>query len=837
MHVPLSWLADHATLPVGSTGDEVAEALVRVGFETEDVHLPPVTTGGLVIGKVLSIEELTGFKKPIRFCQVDCGPGNGPDGTDAPRGIICGARNFAEGDLVVVALPGAVLPGDFAIATRPTYGKISDGMICSVRELGIGTDHEGILVLRGTDDPDPLPDGDFVIGADAREVIGATDPVIELAITPDRGYALSIRGLARETGAALDVPYRDVAHEKPLPERAEAGWPVHIADPAGCGRFVTVRVSGVNPAAPSPYWMRKRLQQAGIRSISLAVDVTNYIMVEYGQPLHAFDSDKLTGDITVRRAAPGEKLKTLDAAVRPLDPDDLVVADESGAISLAGVMGGETTEISDATTQVLIEAAWWNPATIYRTARRHKLPSEASRRFERGVDPEIAAVAAEAAAELLVTYGGGQILGRSDVGTWATPEPVPLKLSEPQRLAGRAYTPAQITHRLAQIGCQVSDVADDLVTVTPPSWRPDLTRPADLVEEVARLEDYDTIPSILPIAPAGTGLTARQRRHRAVAAELADAGLIETLSFPFVGPQDFDALGLPADDPRRYTVKLLNPLDSARRELASTLLPGLLDTVVRNLSRGARDLALYEIGRVFLPSTNAPAVPDLPVDRRPDEQELAVAEASLPAQPRHVAAVLTGDWERPGWWGAGRAATWADVIELARRVGRAAGIELRVSAAEAAPWHPGRCARLAVGDFPVGYAGELHPQVCETLGLPARTVAFELDLDLLPAPPLARGRSVSAFPPVNLDLALVVPIATPAADVERALVAGGGALLESIRLFDVYTGDQVAAGYKSLAYSLVVRSPERTLTAAEALAVRDAALAAAHETTGAVLRG
>src|SRR6478752_5137120 len=447
MHLSLEWLADAVSLPTGTTTDEVADTLVRIGFEVEDVHTVPPTEGKLVVGTVLSIEELTGLKKPIRFCRVDVGPGNGPDGGDEPRGIICGATNFVTGDTVVVALPGSTLPGGFEIASRKTYGRISDGMICSTRELGIGTEHDGILVIG----PIAAP------GADARALIGSDDAVIELAITPDRGYALSIRGLGREVAAGFDLPFTDPA-DRDLPERAAGGWPVAIADPDGCGRFVTVRVEGINPAAPSPFWLRRRLSAAGIRSISLAVDVTNYVMLDLGQPLHAFDAGKLTGPITVRRAVDGETLLTLDGAKRTLVADDLVVADDSGAISMAGVMGGESTEISASTTTVVIEAAYWKPTVIARTARRHRLPSEASRRFERSVDPWVAVVAAEAAAELLVRYGGGMIVGRSDVSGNPLPQAViGLSLGEPQRLTGRPYEPAVIAHRLQQVGCTVSN--------------------------------------------------------------------------------------------------------------------------------------------------------------------------------------------------------------------------------------------------------------------------------------------------------------------------------------------------------------------------------------------
>jgi phenylalanyl-tRNA synthetase beta chain len=836
MRLSLEWLTDALTLPADATADDLSDTLVRIGFEVEDVHPVPPTAGALVVGRVLEIEELTGLRKPIRFCQVDVGPGNGPDGSDDPRGIICGATNFATGDAVVVALPGAVLPGGFEIASRTTYGHVSDGMICSNRELGIGHEHDGILVIASADESS---NGQGAVpGSDARPIIGADDVVIELAITPDRGYALSIRGLARELAAAYELSFTDPGARE-LPERSAGGWPVTIADPVGCGRFATVHVEGIDPSAPSPYWIRRRLTAAGIRSISLAVDVTNYVMVELGQPLHAFDADRLTGSITVRRAVQGETLVTLDGSKRTLVADDLVVADESGAISMAGVMGGESTEISSATTNVIIEGACWDPPVIMRTVRRHRLPSEAARRFERTVDPAIAAAAAERAADLLVRYGGGTVVGRSDV--WGDPLPRPdieLTVTEPERLVGRPYDRSVIVHRLEQVGCAVSDAASGAasISVTPPTWRPDLIRPADLVEEVARLEGFDSIPSVLPPAPPGTGLTPAQRRERLVAADLASAGLTQVLSFPFQSTADLDRLDLPADDIRRSMVTVANPLDADRPGMTTTLLTGLLDTVLRNMSRGSRDLSLFEIGSVFLPRRNAPAAPPVGVDRRPDAQTLAVLDASLPNQPLHVAAVLAGARERSGWWGAGRPAGWPDAVELARRICATAGVPIRVVAAEQAPWHPGRCASIRVGDWPIGFAGELAPKVVERLGLPPRTAALELNLDGLPQRQTPTAPVISAFPPVNLDVALVAPDTVPAADLAAALRSGGGELLESLRLFDVYSGDQVPAGHRSLAFALVVRAPDRTLTAADATAVRDRAVAAT-ERLGASLRG
>ncbi len=831
MRAPLEWLREYVALPAEVTVADIETALIRIGHEVEGVHTPPTITGDLVVARVSAIEELTEFKKPIRFVTLAVGAGQGADGS-AERQVICGARNFAVGDLVVAALPGAVLPGDFAIASRSTYGRVSDGMICSAAELHVGDDHDGIIVL---DAVDPAA----VVGTDARDLVGATDSVLELAITPDRGYALSIRGLARELSAAFEVPFTDPA-TGPIRDVAGAAdpWPVTIEDETGCDRFVVVKVSGVDPTAKSPYRMRRRLLAAGIRSISLAVDVTNYVMVELGQPLHAFDAATLRGPITVRRAFAGETLTTLDGVARTLDDTDLVVADPGGAVSLAGVMGGASTEIGAGTTEVLIEAAHWTPSVISRTARRRSLTSEASRRFERDVDPAVAPGAAERAAELLVRFGGGRIeAGRTDVGAPTPPAVVAMRVSEPERLLGRPVGVATATRRLEQVGCTVApSAAGNVLQVTPPSWRPDLLRPADLVEEIARLDGFDLIGSELPAAPVGPGLTAAQRRTRSVATDLAAIGLTEVLSFPFIGARDFDALGIDAGDIRRRTSTLRNPLDAQRPLMRSTLLPGLLETLSRNLSRGARDVALYELGSVFLPRPDAPRPPVLAVGARPSDHDLAVLEAAVPTQVQHVGAVIAGHWERSGWWGPGRDADWMDIIELARRIGRSAGADLRVEPADLAPWHPGRCAGIRVGDWPVGYAGELHPAVLERLGLPARTVALELNLSGFPARRPVVAPSISAFPPVLQDLALIVDAVVPADRVADVLRRAGGPLLESVRLFDVYTGEPVPAGRKSLAFALSVRATDRTLTGAEAQQVRDAVVDAAATECGAVLR-
>lgn len=895
MRVPVSWLTEHLELGDDVTPDRLVEAFVNLGVEVEGVEQVGNVTGPLVVGRVAEIEELTEFKKPIRYCRVEVGgpedpaedsadaeddtaagaAGDGDDGTadggddadsaetDAasenadgaetgtgdtdtsgdtadlggglpqPRtnGIVCGARNFAEGDLVVVALPGAVLPGDFAISARKTYGRVSEGMICSAKELGIGEDHSGILVLPpGTADP----------GDDAREILDLDDTVLDVTPTPDRGYALSIRGLARELSCALDVPFGDPARVD-VPEPEGEAWPVRVEDPEGCPRFVLRRVTGLDAGAPTPWWMRRRLLLAGMRSISLAVDVTNYVMLELGQPLHAFDTGSIKGDLVVRRAAEGETLTTLDDAERALDPDDVVIADDTGVISLAGTMGGATTEISAESTDVLLEAAHWDPASISRTARRHKLFSEAAKRFERFADPQLCEAALERAAKLLRQYGDGSIQpGRTVVGEAAPMPAVTMPINLPDKVAGVRYERGVTVGRLTQIGCKVSiDTADDgttLVSAVPPSWRSDLVQPADLVEEVLRLEGYDSIPSELPPAPAGRGLSEAQRRERAVSRSLAEAGYVEVLPFPFVSESVWDRFALPADDERRRTVEVRNPLEADKNRLTTTLLPGLLETLQRNISRGSRDVALFHIGQVVLPGEDGGAAPDPGVAGRPDDEQLAALEAAVPHQPRHVAVVLSGRRLRDGWWGQGEQAGWADAIQAARLVAQAAKTELRVEADDVLPWHPGRCARLVAGESTIGHAGELHPKVLEALELPPRTVAMELDLDALPLREVRPAPSISAFPPVLLDVALVVADDVPSADVADALRSGGGELLEDVTLFDLYTGEQVGEGKHSLAYKLRFRAGDRTLTVEEATEARDAAVAAVTERCGATLR-
>jgi phenylalanyl-tRNA synthetase beta chain len=834
MRAPVSWLREYVDLPDDVTARDLAARLIAAGLEVETVdHVGADITGPLVVGRVLTlVDEQHSNGKTIRWCRVDVGPvHNDPADDDVPpgRGIVCGALNFAVDDLVVVSLPGAVLPGGFAITARRTYGHVSDGMICSSRELGTGDDHDGIIVL-------PADAG--APGDDAIALLGLREDVLDIAVTPDRGYALSLRGIAREAATAYGVPFRDPAALE-VAEAPADDWPVELADLEGCDRFVFRSVTGFDEAATSPVWLQRRLAQAGMRPISLAVDVTNYVMLELGQPLHAYDRSRLRGTVVVRRAEPGEQLETLDGVVRTLDPDDLLITDDRGPIGIAGVMGGASTEIDATTTDIVIEAAHFEPTTIARSARRHRLPSEASRRFERGVDDRLQEAAAERAVRLLSELGGATVVGTATVADRGRSRvEVDLDLDLPSRLVGHTYPHDEVERLLTAVGCTV-EVSGSRALVVPPSWRPDLRMPADLVEEVARLHGYDAIPALLPVAPGGRGMTDAQRLRRRVGQVLAGAGFTEVLTYPFVSPSVHDAFGLAADDARRRSVRLANPLSEEEPELRTSLLPGLLATLRRNVSRGIDDVALFETGLVFRPRPGAPDVAPRPgVTGPPSRDELLALDAALPDQPRRVAVVMAGAREAAGWWGEGRAATWADAVEAARLVADAARAELTVRSDQHAPWHPGRCAVLLAGSDVVGHAGELHPRTLGELGLPPRTVAMELDLDLLArhGSPVAPAPRVLTYPVAKEDVALVVDASVPAADVAAALRDGAGELLERVRLFDVYTGEQVGAGSRSLAFNLRFRAEGRTLTVEEVSAARDAAVAEARRRTGAVQR-
>ncbi|MDF1489849.1 phenylalanine--tRNA ligase subunit beta [Tessaracoccus caeni] len=831
MKVPVSWLRELVTLPADVTPAELAAQLTSVGLTVERIEeISAPVTGPLVIGRVLSlVNEPQKNGKTIRYCRVDVGPEHNDPATDeypASRGIVCGAHNFAEGDLVVVSLPGVVLPDDFRIAARKTYGHISDGMICSELELGMGEDHDGIIVLPATSSLKP--------GDDAIAAFWSADEVLEIEVTPDLAYCLSMRGMAREAAIANGVSFTD-PYRKAMPEPTDGGYPV-VLESERCSSFVAITVEGVDPSAATPKVIVDRLRASGVRAISLAVDVTNYVMLESGQPLHAYDAATLQGPIRVRLAAEGEKLRTLDGQDRTLVADDLLITDDSGPIGLAGVMGGETTEVSDATTSIVLEAASFQPASVSRTFRRHALPSEASKRFERTVDPGLGYAAARRAAKLLVKHGGGTITAETVVGGVPAARKITLRAGLISHILGVEIAQDEITRILSASGIGVT-VLGDALTLEVPSWRNDLVDPYDVVEEVGRKYGYHRIGLRVPTAPMGGGLTPRQRDRRAVVQAVADLGFNQVLSLPFVAPEDFDKLQLPADDPRRDAVRLANPLSEAQPFLRTTLLPGLFAAVARNKSRSLDDLALFETGSGFF-GAERPAAPKPSVAYRPSEEELVALDAALPAQPEVLAGVVAGNWLPAGWNRAAVPADWTHVVALAEAAAASVGVTLtRRNVSEVSPWHPGRCAELSVDGQVLGFVGELHPVVIEAYGLPARACAVEFNLgDLLEhAGDGGRIGSLPGFPMAKEDVALIVDAEVPAADVEAALVEGAGELLESISLFDVYTGEQVGEGKKSLAYALRFRA-DRTLTDAEAAEARQAAVTLAAGRFGATQR-
>lgn len=833
----LTSLLNNADNPGWSvTSEELDAGFVRVGFETEGYEPLPKTTGPLVVGRVEEIEELTDFKKPIRYCQVNVGDANG---TGELQGIICGARNFKLNDLVVVSLPGAVLPGGFEISARKTYDHISNGMMASEAELGFTSKSDGIIVL---------PEGAGEPGQDAREVLGGFDDTIfEVNVTPDRGYALSARGLGREVASAFDLEYKDVAKDPSVAEidvsavPAPTGdlIPITLEESAKVQRFGLRKVEGIDPSAQAPFWMKRALMLAGVRSVNAATDVTNFVMLLIGQPMHAFDADKVAGGLRVHNAQGGEEFETLDHTKRTLTPGDVVISDDNGIQSLAAIMGGTTSEISENTTNVYFEAAAWDALTVARSARHHKLSSEASRRFERGVDPTLIEVALDIACALLVQIAGGTISDKRTLveGSVQDRQPINLRVAHPSELIGVEYSKETVVKRLQEVGCEIVYNGDDLV-VTPPAWRTDLNEPVELIEEIVRLEGLDDIPLVLPTPRGGRGLSPVQRRRRAVTHALAYSGYAEVIPTPFMSNTVLDTWGLDADDERRRVVKVQNPLDADYGVLATTLLPAMLEAVGRNVARGRHDLSLFSVAQVAFKTADSSPMPS--VAARPEESVVEELIESLPQQPLHAATVATGNLELEGPWGDGRAYTWSDAVESAQVVARAAGVDLDIASAEQLPWHPGRCAELSVNidgeTHVVGHAGELHPQVLEALGLPARTCAMEIDLTALPLGEKLPAPVLSSFPAVHQDVALVVEEEVPAEAVRRTLEESAGELIEEVALFDVYRSESLGENKKSLAFGLIFRAPDRTLTEDEASEGRLAATEAAKEKFGAQMR-
>ena len=821
MKVPLSWLAEYVELPKDASPHDVMEQLVRVGLEEESA-IGGEITGPVVVGKVLEfVEEEQSNGKTIRWCQVQVGPK-----PEDVRGIVCGARNFEVGDKVVVTLPGAVLPGGFEIAARKTYGHISDGMIASAKELSLSDDHDGILrlVTLGLD-----PE----LGSDALELLGLNEAAAEVNVTPDRGYCFSIRGIAREYSHATKAKFTDPA-SLVTPEKV-SGFDLKVADSApihgtaGCSNFLLVGVEGIDATSPTPSWMANRLKLAGMRSISIAVDITNYVMLEMGQPLHAYDLDRLTGGIEVRRAKKGEKITTLDDKERILHEEDLLITDQSGPIGIAGVMGGASTEVSDATTKILLEAAIFDPISIARSARRHKLPSEASRRFERGVDHKVSAYAAARAAQLLVELAGGKLSG---LGAEHVTEMAAVKISMdagfPSALVGYEYQEKEVVAALEMIGCKVS--GNGSLEVEVPSWRPDLRHKTDLAEEVARLVGYDKIPATIPVAPPGRGLTRKQQLRRKVLGTLVGGGFVEVLNYPFYSPEQNSWFS------SSKAIELENPIQSEAGQLRKELLPGLLQAASRNVSRANSNLAIFEEGSAFM--SGGTAVTSLPVgNERPSDKVLASLNASIPSQPRKLAGVVLGDWvpQQPGQ--ASIEAGYQQAISALFSALGSIGVEAALTQSEVMGLHPGRGAKVIVSGKEVGIAGELHPDIADELHLPGRVGVFEVDLSAIYdlSPELITATEIGVMPAATQDLSLVVGLDVSAADLVKTIEEGAGELLESISLVDDWRSETLGQK-KSLTFSMVFRAKDKTLTAAEATAAKEAAVQLAAERHGAELR-
>ena len=798
MKVSLRWLRDYVDVP-SEDPEELAAVFSSLGHEVEGYELLDREFSGVIVGRVEEVSAHPNADK-LRLCRVTTG--------GDPVDIVCGAWNFEAGAVVPVSVPGAVLAGGLEVGVRALRGIESHGMICSAAELGLGDDHSGIMVL------DPAVE----IGTDFADLVPLPDVVFDLSITPNRPDAMSMLGIARDVGAYYRLPVR--TPEVSLVEAAPASAvTVTLEDPIGCPRYVGREVRNIS-VAPGPLWMQLRLRSAGVRPINNVVDITNYVLLETGQPLHGFDLDFVRGqEIIVRRARAGETLRTLDGVDRELSERDLVIADGGGVVAFAGVMGGETSEVGETTTRVLIEAAHFDPPSVMFTAKRHDLRTEASSRFERGVDPNLPGRAAARAAALMVEFAGGQAVAgvQDNYPEVIEPWTVELPLQEIPRLLGITLKRDTVVELLARIGFECSGT--DPLVVTVPTFRPDVRRPADLVEEVARIHGYDKIPETLPVGTGG-GLTEEQLNERRLRGLLTGLGYSEAQSWSFVGAEELENLGLPDGDLRRRAIAVRNPLRDIEPLLRTTLLPGLLKAARFNTSHGADRIALFEIGKVFLAEPS-------PLDAR------------LPHQPDRLAFLALGEFGSPGAKTDHAVAdvytataTWQVMVEA---LGLSDG-----SLHQAAPagYHPGRAAEVLVGGVVIGSVGELHPAVARSYGLEGRVAVGELALEPLVAHrPWWAFQEPSNYPPVVFDLAFELDEAVPARDLVEKVRDGAGDWLESVRVFDEFTGPSLGKNRKSIAVQLSFRAPDRTLTNEEVAPHRDRIVSSVEESLDAHLRG
>ncbi len=791
MKISLRWLQEFIDLPAEDPV-ELAGVLAMLGHEVEGYEVLEAEWSEVYVGKVLEISAHPDADK-IRVCQVDSGNG--------AEQIICGAWNFDEGATVAVARPGAVLPGDFEIGVREIRGVTSNGMICSEKELGLGQEHDGILVL----------DGDLAIGALFGDLVELPDVVFDLTITPNRPDAMSVHGIARDLAAHYGLEVR-LPLIKEIVTEGEPVTTVSIEDPDGCRRFVARQIDDV-VVGKSPLWMRHRLQKAGIRSISNVVDVTNYVMVELGQPLHAFDADSIAGDrLTIKRARDDETLVTLDDVERKLSADDLIIYDDEGPTSMSGTMGGARSEVSAETTRVLMEAASWDPSTIMYMSRRHGLRSEASTRFERGVDPLLADFADQRAAHLVAGLAGGSVLSAhiDEMPRPIVPLELDLTLGHVERLLGPGFDSEQVTGILTGLGMEAS--GSDPIHVVVPTFRPDIDRSVDLVEEVARIHGFEKFGSTIPVGSHG-GYTAEQRRLRQLHSALVGAGLSQAITLPLVSEEAISNFGWHTDD----LVVVTNPLREEEGRLRNVMTPSLVHSLSYNLSHGLDSAALFETGRVF---SNRPS----DIDER------------LPLEEDRLCIAMTGTFGVAGIAFEPVTVDGAVAFGLIRHIGDLLGIESLVLRPGARPGlHPGRTADVILGDRVIGFAGELLPSVAERYDIRKRVAVIEVALAPLLEPPTpSMVRPPSTFPHSDFDLSFVVPTTLAAAELLNATRDAGGQIVESARVFDEFTG--VGDGKKALAVRYRLRSDEGTLSGEQVGTVRESMIAAAGA-IGAVLRG
>ncbi|MCX6445359.1 MAG: phenylalanine--tRNA ligase subunit beta [Actinobacteria bacterium] len=816
MRAPLSWLKEYVEIPKSLSAEDIAQGLVRVGFEVEDIiKQGSDVQGSLVFAEVLSIDEITEFKKPIRYVGLDCGE-------KQSRFVICGATNFSIGDIVVVALPGAVLPGDFHIAARETYGKTSNGMICSAKELGLSDDHAGIMAFKKDQ---------VSIKDDVRQTLLIDDVIFDIAVNPDRGYALSIRGVAREIAGAFDLKFTDPVDALRSLTFVNTGKGVQPKiDDKNCASIFYIRtMSHFDSAALTPLWMRRRIEKMGMRSISLVVDVTNYVMLELGQPLHAFDRHKIKGSLHLKRAGKSEEFTTLDAQIRTLDPLDLMVTDDEKPLALAGTMGGASSEITETTTEIALEAVRFDPIAVAQNSRRHKLSSEASRRLERGVDPSLAEFASARFVQLLTENSSAQHVETAFTGEAKYPSTFSIDPHNISKILGFEVKPAEVARTLRVVGC---DVDEKKWVIDPPSWRPDLVNTSDIAEEVARIIGYESIPSILPNRPLHASLTPAQKRRRVIAQYLANRGFAEVLTFPFTNQKTIDEMGFVG--PRAATYSLANPMSDENPLLRVHLIPGLIEVAARNISRGAKSFAIFELGSIFRSSQKLEASINPDISKRPSADVISKIFASVPEQSEMVSGLLVGKKEEDSWQAKSSDYAWSDAIAFAQEILELCHLDFEIKRSDLAPWHPGRCAELIVDGKVVAHAGEIHPRILSQYNLPARSSAFAINIGALPIAQLVRPHRVGVMPAAMQDVALIVDSSVTALQVQEALIEGAGDLLESISLFDRY--DKVGDGKVSLAFTLTFRAPDRTLTGEEVSAMRESATNLAVKRCAAVVR-